>query len=122
MLGLAGLVGVEPVRGVAWESRFGTAQHVEMTSTLAYLVVDKMEKVCVLGSGMGTALSRPTHTSTHMHAHTCICTHMHAQLSTSEDSVVWSLSVWLAGQVAVDVAEMLAQRERGEGGDCSAST
>ena len=46
MMGLAGLLGVEPLRGVAWESRCSVSQHMDMMVTLAYLVTDRMDKVC----------------------------------------------------------------------------
>ena len=45
MVGMAGLVGVEPVRGVAWVSASGPAEHMEMVLVLAYLLVDTLEKV-----------------------------------------------------------------------------
>ncbi len=45
MVGVAGLVGVEPVRGMAWDSASGPAEHMEMVLALAYLLVDTLEQV-----------------------------------------------------------------------------
>ena len=42
MAGLAGLVGVEPARGVAWEAACCLSQHSDMILTMAYLLVDKV--------------------------------------------------------------------------------
>lgn len=66
MIGLVGLVGVDLVRGVAsWEALCSTSQHSDMMLTLAYLVVDKIEKLSTWqAEGVGSlALWVATHTA-----------------------------------------------------------
>ena len=53
MMGLAGLVGVEPVRGVVPVGVTSTARHCEMMLPLTCLVADSMEKVCAQHEGGG---------------------------------------------------------------------
>ena len=47
MMGLAGLVGVGPVRGVVREGVACAAPHSEMILALSYLIAETMDKVCV---------------------------------------------------------------------------
>ena len=45
MLGVAGLVGMDPLKGVAWDSASGPTEHMEMVVALAYLLVNILGQV-----------------------------------------------------------------------------
>ncbi len=86
MMGLAGLVGVDPIKGGAWEFKCKMTQHEEMMKILSSLLVSGMEKVGVVHTYAHTLIHTliyihtHIHTYTHTHIHTYTHTHIHTYI------------------------------------------